>query len=173
MRSYFRRFTTIIRLIKHLIDPSRYQSIDRFQSINHSIDRSKERSLNQTITRSVLIDHSNFRSINHSINQLINQSIIDQSVYRSTERSIAIEQSIDRLIDQSINQSILCSIISSCFVRIEILTFFQNLGADSTDPADTTRTATVIDAYETNCNGYNGYIRKTCPQRPLHQCVLV
>ena len=34
--------------------------------------------------------------------------------------------------------------------------FFQNLVADSTDPADTTRTATVIYAYDTNCDGYNG-----------------
>ena len=33
---------------------------------------------------------------------------------------------------------------------------FQNLGADSTDHADTTRTATAIYAYDTNCYGYKG-----------------
>ena len=38
-----------------------------------------------------------------------------------------------------------------CFVRIEILTFFKKLGADSTDPVDTTRTSTVIYAYDANC----------------------
>ena len=51
--------------------------------------------------------------------------------------------------------------------------FFQNLGADSTDPADTSRKATVIYTYNTNCYGYNGYIRNTCPQRPSHPYVLV
>ena len=38
--------------------------------------------------------------------------------------------------------------------------FFQNLGADSTDPADKTRTDTVIYAYDAN---RYGYIRMTCP----------
>ena len=150
--------TTITLLVNYSIDPSRYQSIDRSQSINYLIDRAKERSLN----RSVLIDHSNFRSVNHSINQLINQLIFDQSVYQSTERSIAIEQSIYRFFDQAINQSKHIMFYNffkcryGCFVRIEILTFLQNLGADSTDTADTTRTATVIYGYDTNCYGYNG-----------------
>ena len=29
--------------------------------------------------------------------------------------------------------------------------FFQNLGADSMDPVDATRTAAVITGYDTNC----------------------
>ena len=112
MRSYFRCFTTITRLINHSIDPSRYQSIDRSQSFNHSIDRSKERSLNQSITRSVLIDHSYFRSGYHSINQLIDHRSNSLSS-RPRDRSRSSNQSTDQSIKHSINQSILCSIISS------------------------------------------------------------
>ena len=156
MRSYFRCFTTITRLINHSIDPSRFnQSIDRSQSINILIDRSKERSLNRSITRSVLIDHSDFRSVNHSINQLIDLRSISLSIDREIDRDRAINQSIK----QSINLSILCSIISSradTDVSSVSFDFFQNLGADATDPYDTTRTATVIYAYDANCYGYNG-----------------
>ena len=61
---------------------------------------------------------------------------------------MAIEQLIDRLIDQSVNQSTLCSIISSrADTDVSFVSnffFLQNLGADCTDPADTTRTTTVI-----------------------------
>ena len=89
MRSYFRCFATITRLINYSMDQSRDQSLDRSQSINHSIHQSNDRSVNHSIHQSP--DRSN----NHLINQLINLSIIDQ------------------LLDQSINQSMLCSIIYS------------------------------------------------------------
>ena len=127
MRSYFRRFTTITRLINHSIDPSRYQSIDRSQSINHSIDRPKERSLNRSITRSVLIGHSNFRSVYISINQSIDQSIDHRSISLSIYREIDRDRAISRPINQSkhimFNNFFTCRY--GCFVRIEILTFFK------------------------------------------------
>ena len=128
MRSYFRCFTTITRLINHSIDPSRFnQSIDRSQSINILIDRSKEISLNRSITRSVLIDHSDFRSVNHSINQLIDLRSISLSIDREIDRDRAINLSVDQAINQ-LKHIMFYNFFTcryGCFVRIEILTFFK------------------------------------------------
>ena len=108
MKSYFRCFTTITRLINHSIDPSRFkQSIDRNRSITRWIDRKNDHSIDLSPDRS--IDHSNFRSVDHSINQLIDHRSIDRPRHRSRSSN----QSTDQSIKQSINQSILCSIISS------------------------------------------------------------
>ena len=100
MRSYFRCFTTITRLISHSIYPSRInQSIDR----NRSITRwSKERTLNRSISRSVLIDHSNFRSVNHSINQLIDHRSISLSIDLEIDRDRDINRPTNRSSKQSI-----------------------------------------------------------------------
>ena len=91
----------------HSIDQSldrsvKIQSIDRSQSINHSIYRSKERSLNRSITRSVLIDHSNFQSVNHLINRLIDHRSISLSIDREIDRDRANNRPIIRSSNQSI-----------------------------------------------------------------------
>ena len=53
MRSYFRCFTTITRLINHSIDPSSFnQSIDRNRSITRQIDQKKDHSIDLSPDRS-------------------------------------------------------------------------------------------------------------------------
>ena len=115
MRSDFRCFTTITRLINHSLDQSRDQSIDRSttRSINHSTDQSTD----QSITR--------------SINQPINQSItLDQSIDQSIDHQ-SITRSITR--DRSINQTKHVMFYNSftcrygCFVRIEFLIFVSKI----------------------------------------------
>ena len=66
MRSYFRCFTTITRLINHSIDPS---SFNRSIAIDQSLDRSIKRKITQSIYHPIGLD----RSLN--FDQLITRSI--------------------------------------------------------------------------------------------------